>query len=166
MYIKKLKETLDKVDFSNLNKIVDAIQNSKSIAIIGNGGSASTAEHMACDLNLLGYNATSLNSISTITAFANDYDFDEIYMRQIENLKPDVLIAISASGNSPNIIKATSILNIVCMTTIAFCGFDGGQLKSNVDFNIHVPINNYEIVEDIHLIISHMIKCELIKRKQ
>jgi len=166
MYIKKLKETLDKVDFSNLNKIVDAIQNSKSIAIIGNGGSASTAEHMACDLNLLGYNATSLNSISTITAFANDYNFDEIYMRQIDNLKPDLLIAISASGNSPNIIKAVATLIMVGMTTISFTGFNGGQLKDNTDFNIHVPINSYEIVEDIHLIISHMIKCELIKRKQ
>ncbi len=163
MYVDDLKKALDKTDFTNLDEIVDAINRSNLIAIIGNGGSASTAEHMACDLNNLGYNAIPLTTISTITAIANDFGYDEIYSKQIKISEPDLVIAISASGNSPNIIKAIKTAKKMGCITLGLCGFNGGKLKKLADYRIYVPINNYEIVEDIHLIISHMIKCELKK---
>jgi len=156
-YLFSLNYGLYHVNWDMLDKIAEVIKRKHLIAIIGNGGSASTAEHFACDLNNIGYRAVALTSGPILTAFGNDSGFDVSYSKQIENLKPDVIICISASGNSENIISAAKLGKI----TISLTGFNGGKLKQITKYNIHVPIKNYEIVEDIHLTICHMLKCKL-----
>ena len=159
-YLFSLNYGLNHVNWAMLDKIVDVIKKEHLIAIIGNGGSASTAEHFACDLNNIGYRAIALTSGPTITALGNDFGFECIYSKQIENLKPNIIICISASGNS-NDILAVTLNKTLPHKIISFTGFNGGMLKDMSDYNIHVPIKCYEIVEDIHLIICHMLKCKL-----
>ncbi len=160
-YLKLLNQGLKETNFKELDKIAKEINQKDLIAIIGNGGSCATAEHLACDLNNIGYKAIALTSSPTITAIGNDIGFKYIYKKQLLNLKPKILICISATGNSKDIFLPAIIKDK--MKVISFTGFDGGQLKPLSDYNIHVPINNYEIVEDIHLTICHMLKWKLRK---
>jgi D-sedoheptulose 7-phosphate isomerase len=94
-----------------------------------------------------------------ILALANDFGYDEIFKQQLINLaqKDDVLIAISGSGNSPNIIKAVEYAKEIGMKTIGFSGYDGGKLKALADYNVHVESFCMEVCEDIHSVISHFI---------
>lgn len=162
MYIDTLNQTLSKIKFEELNNIVDIIPEEQLIAIIGNGGSASTAEHLANDLSKKGYNAFALTNSTQITMYGNDIGYKNIFSEQVKRLKPKILIAISASGNSNNIIKAVTQAKKQGCIIVGFTGFDGGKLKILSDYNIHVPIKSYEIVEDIHLITSHMLTCKLL----
>ena len=162
MYIKNLKKGLKFIDTAKISLIASYLRYTR-IVIIGNGGSASTAEHMTCDLNSVGCNVIALTTPSTITAIGNDFGYDKVFLKQIENMSPEIIIAISVSGNSPNIVKVAEYAIKENITLIGFTGFNGGKLKEMATLNIHIPINNYEIVEDIHLTISHMIKCEIKK---
>lgn len=147
-------------------KILDiARRKERNIFIIGNGGSASTASHMVCDLakntrtdNLPNMRVFDLTSQPTITAYANDNGYENIFVNQLNGLAKtyDVLIAISASGNSQNIINAVDYANKNILHTISLTGFDGGLLKKITDVNIHIQSNCIEQVEDCHLIINHI----------
>ena len=134
---------------------------------MGNGGSASTASHFVNGLSQgatvegkMRFRAIGLtDNIPNILAYANDLGYENIFVEQLINLlhEGDIVIGISGSGNSKNVIKAIEYANKHRAITIGLTGYDGGELKKIVDYSIHVPCNFMEIVEDIHLAISHLI---------
>lgn len=136
------------------------------IFVCGNGGSASIAEHFSCDhskgvrsVTKLRPNVVSLASnMATITAIGNDLGYEKIFSKQLEfsnASKDDILVAISSSGNSPNIISALERANDSGMVSIAFVGFDGGKAAQLADIVLHVNSFNYGVVEDCHQILMH-----------
>lgn len=173
IYINNLIELLQKIDYEIVDQIIkileEAAHKQSSIYIIGNGGSAATASHMVNDLGaglrrrgLINLDITSLaDNVPVITAIANDIGYENIFYMQLEGLlKPeDLIIAISCSGNSPNIVKAVEYAKNIGSTIIGITGFDGGDLKklSDVNFHIEAPKGEYGLVEDMHMILDHMI---------
>ncbi|HEU4507288.1 MAG TPA: SIS domain-containing protein [Pyrinomonadaceae bacterium] len=138
----------------------------QTIFTMGNGGSATTALHMANDFSnatrgmdsKVAPRAICLNgNISLFSALANDLGYEEVFARQLRNLlhEGDVVIGISASGNSPNCVNGLKYARERGATTVGLLGFDGGIMKSLCDYKIHVPCNDYRLVEDVHLAISH-----------
>lgn len=144
-----------------IDSVIKCIDKEKFIYIIGNGGSASTASHFACDLTTHGYRAISLtDNNAIITRIGNDIGYDDIFLEQLKLYfnKGDVLVAISASGNSANLLKAVEYANQLGIT-VAIVGFDGGELADMCNFVIHTPTDkgDYEGAEDKHLEVCHTI---------
>lgn len=178
-YIKNMNSTIEDLnekqitDFINL--LYDAYRKEKMVFVIGNGGSAANASHLAQDLakgtrkNLdqtLRIKALSLtDNLPFITALGNDDGYDLIFEQQLRTYaKPgDVLICISGSGNSPNIIKAATWAKANGLITVGITGFDGGKLMNLSEYSVHVPLNNMFIAESIHSIIFHYVMIELNK---
>lgn len=173
-YISDLKTVLDQLSRQDLLVIIETLakarQEGKTIYICGNGGSASTANHMVCDLSkntrVEGANrlkVIGLDSIASLTAYANDEGYDRIFAEPILSLvQPgDVLLAISGSGNSPNVLRGVEAARQIGATTIGLTGFQGGQLKELVDICLVVPYNSLEQIEDVHLIINHILTISL-----
>lgn len=172
-YIKNLTRLLENTNKKIISAIVNALEETtksdSKIYILGNGGSAATASHMVNDLGaglkrrkIRDFRFISLaDNTSVCTALANDVGYENIFYIQLHDLiKPnDVLIAISCSGNSPNIIKASEYAKNVGAKIIGFTGFDGGRLKDLSDINFHVdtPKGEYGLVEDVHMILNHLI---------
>lgn len=177
-YLEELKFCINEIDVNEIKEIVDfimlAYENDKQIFIIGNGGSASTSSHFACDLgkgvNVEGkkrFKVFSLtDNIALISAIGNDISYDDIFSEQLKNHinEDDIVIAISASGNSKNIVKAIDIAKENKAKIIGLSGFYGGYVKENSDFNLHINSFNYGIVEDLHLSFDHMISQEIKRR--
>jgi len=178
-YILNFKIALNTLDLSQVDRVSDLLltkrQNQNSIYIAGNGGSAALAEHMSTDL-MFG-TQTSLPSLKTfclssnsasITATGNDVSFESIFSRQIHHLgmKGDLLVVISASGNSIDLVNAVNEAKELGMETLGILGFDGGKLLDLVDHAIHVKtsVGAYGISEDLHLMINHLL-VENIKEK-
>lgn len=171
-YLDSLVSTINALDKNEIveliNLIFETYQNDKQIFIFGNGGSASTASHFACDLSKgvsYGKNkkikAIALtDNIPIITAYSNDVSYDDIFSEQLKNfLNPgDLVIAISGSGNSKNIIKAVEYANSRGITTIGLTGYDGGKLKKIAKFSVNTNVNDMGIAEDIHLSLCHIVK--------
>lgn len=170
MYLHELLMNMDKEKVENAVKCIYAArQCGATIFFAGNGGSAATASHFAQDLAEIGKKAKAENfrslsltdNVSFITALGNDYGYSTVFTGQMMNLfrKGDVLVAISASGNSPNVVEAAKMANDMGGTTIGFAGFDGGLLAQLCDHVIHIKTNGgeYGPVEDIHLILDHII---------
>ncbi len=138
-----------------------------SVFIVGNDGSASTASHMAADLakntiapNMTRFRVMSLNdNMSLLTALANDNGYENVFREQLVNLiKPsDVLIAISASGNSPNVVSAVKYAKSRQAQTVGLLGFDGGEAFRLVDHPILVKSEDYGVIEDAHLVLNHIL---------
>ncbi len=151
--------------------ITKAFQNGKAVYFAGNGGSAADAQHLAAefsgrfykDRKALPSDALHCNS-SYITAVANDYSYDVIYARLLEGLaKPgDVLVGISTSGNSGNIVKAFEMAKNIGVTTIGFTGQKGGTMKELGDYLINVPSNTTPRIQEAHILVGHII-CELVE---
>ena len=170
-YISSLVTSIEKSNFKNLSKasdlILKTIERKKTIYVCGNGGSAAISNHYICDyMKFLRQNSKlrpriiSLSSrLKTITAIANDINYDQIFKYQAESLfnHNDLLIAISSSGNSPNIREVVKYSKKKKVKVIGFCGFKGGYLKRNSDIAVHVPINNYGVSEDANHILMHVI---------
>jgi len=169
-YTKKLITLLKDIDTDAISKIVDAFENTKGkIYIIGNGGSAATASHMVNDLGIglkrrgiRSFDVESLNDNTPVcTAISNDIGYDNVFYMQLKDriTSKDILIAISCSGNSENVIKAVKYAKKQKSTIIGVTGFDGGKLKKKSDINFHVPTsqNEYGLVEDMHMILDHII---------
>lgn len=169
-YLESVMMTLQKMDIESIYKMINLfIEKSsclRTIYVFGNGGSAATALHMQNDFNnetlsIIGkkFNIVSLsNNVSLLTSIANDFSYKDVFFKQIEGRlnKHDLIIAISGSGNSKNVIKAVEYAKEQDVKIISFTGFDGGILKKISDVNIHVPIDNMQITEDLHLIVSHL----------
>jgi len=148
-----------------IEQIVNVLDKTHYIYLIGNGGSASTCSHFANDLTKYGYKAISLtDNAAIITRIANDISYEDIFKEQLKVLFAygDVLIAISASGNSPNLLKAVEYANTLGLT-IALVGFDGGQLSKMCKVVVHTPteIGEYEKAENLHLEACHAVAVRL-----
>ena len=153
--------------------IIEAYKQGRKLLLCGNGGSAADAQHIAAELvgrfkkERRGLPAIALTTDTSImTAVANDYWYDLLFARQVEALgdKGDVLIGISTSGNSVNIIRAVETANFKGLRTIGFLGSDGGKLKDLVEFPLIVPSQDSDRVQEIHILIGHII-CHLIDSK-
>ena len=166
----RLMSGLDLTAIEQAGELLDqASQNGSTIYTAGNGGSAATALHIAADLSWgrrMGDQnrpkAISLAANSPImTALANDVSFDDVFTEQMISLfrRGDLLIVISASGNSENVLRAAEFAKTHGGSTIAMSGFDGGKLNGACDVNIHVPTPSraYELVEDVHHSVCHML---------
>lgn len=166
--LEKVMETIPLDKFEEiLNIMLDAYEAEHSIFTMGNGGSGSTASHFACDINKgvssgfeKRFKVICLNdNIPTMLAYANDSSYEDIFVEQLKNfLRPgDVVIGISGSGHSKNVIKAVEYANENAAVSVAFTGFDGGKLAKIAKTSIVVGANDMQKVEDIHLIMTHMI---------
>jgi D-sedoheptulose 7-phosphate isomerase len=170
-YLDDLKGIINSIDHRSLEKTIEIIkkarQEDKRIFVFGNGGSAATANHFAADF---GKNAVKgdanrfkiislSNNISSITACGNDIGFETVFEEQLKNLMHDgdLVICISASGNSPNIVRAVEYVRKRGGTIIGITGFDGGKLGKMSDININIASDSYEQIEDMHLVITHII---------
>ena len=172
-YMGYLHEVALKTKISDLNKIIDVFietyNQNGTLYFIGNGGSAATASHFAEDLAEVGrkcktklFKCLSLtDNVPYITAVGNDYGYSKIFVKQLEGLftEKDVLISITASGNSPNIIQAIEYVKTIGGTTIGFLGFDGGRASKICDMAIVADTNKgeYGPAEDMHMILVHLI---------
>lgn len=168
-YTSQLHFALSSVDSLQYNLAVhtleDAIVNNKQIFVCGNGGSAAISEHFTCDHSKGINNCTSLfprvislvSNMSLITAIANDVSYNDIFKNQLLHLgnKGDVLVTISSSGKSKNILSVLEAADKLNMFTIALVGFDGGPAKQLADITLHIKESNYGIVEDAHQALMH-----------
>ncbi len=171
IYVNDLHQTLDDIPLQSVQQMVDVLLDArlsdKQVFVMGNGGSATTASHFVADLSkntrvagLPHFKVVGLtDNIASITAYANDEGYDKIFVQQLSGLMNpgDIVIAISASGNSPNVLRAVEYANCHGAYTIGLTGFTGGELGPMVKLHIHVPSNRIEQVEDIHLMIEHMV---------
>jgi len=168
-YLERLKRSIDLIpveDLSNLmNLLINARNEGNQILIMGNGGSAATASHIVGDFNKgLSYNKSKrfkficLNdNVPTMLACGNDISFDDIFIEPLKNYlnEGDLVIGISGSGNSKNVIKAFEYANNNKAITIALTGYDGGKLKKLAKYNVHIPVNDMQITEDLHMVLDH-----------
>ncbi len=175
-YLRKLIDTLEVLDHQEIEKVIDIIASTintdRTIFLFGNGGSASTASHIASDLNkgtrtdkqILRAMALTDN-LAVIMAYANDMHYDDVFIEQLKNFmkSDDVVVGISGSGNSKNVIKAIEHANKEGAITIGITGYNGGKLKQISAFSINANVDDMEMSEDVHLIISHIIKRALMK---
>jgi len=177
-YLEYLKSVLSSIDNSEIGRFIETLLEARSrgaaIYFIGNGGSAATASHFANDLSIgtndydLPFRAISLvDNIPIITAISNDFGYDEIFVRQLQILgkKGDVLVGISASGNSINLIKAFDYALKEGIKTIAITAFDGGKMKILAEEGIHVPTEpkEYGPAEDAHMVLDHLVGAYLMR---
>lgn len=165
----QLTANISAVEFQKaVDILTDMYKKDKQVFIIGNGGSAGTANHFVCDfgknaVQKKGQRRFRIISLSDnpekITAFGNDVAFEEIFSQQLENLMNDgdALIVVSSSGTSPDLIKACEFAKGKNAKIIGLTGFSGGKVKPFADANLIVPVESYEQIEDVHLIILHMI---------
>lgn len=178
-YLEDLKRITSQLDVRPIadfaHVLLEASKRGSNIFFIGNGGSAATASHFANDIAFghhssltSPFRAVSLtDNVAIVTAVANDFGYDEVFIQQlkVQMVPGDVVVAISASGNSPNVLHAIEFANENDGITVALTGFDGGQLKKIANINVHIPTakGNYGHVEDIHMIIDHLISAYILE---
>jgi len=179
-YTQSLITLLQNIDKNSIEQIVDILEQSvktnSNIYIIGNGGSAATASHMVNDLgvglkrrDIRSFNIISLaDNTPVCSAIANDIGYENIFYMQLKDtIRPtDTLMAISCSGNSPNILKAVTYAKDIGSKIVGLTGFDGGKLKNLSDISFHIDTKNgeYGLVEDMHMILDHIIYSDYISQ--
>ena len=156
-----------------VHAITHAFKQGNAVYFAGNGGSAADAQHLAAefsgrfykDRKALPADALHCNT-SYLTAVANDYDYDSVYSRLVDGAMKagDILIGISTSGNSKNIVKAFEVANGKNITTISLTGYDGGKLNDISDYILKVPSNDTPRIQESHILLGHII-CELVENK-
>lgn len=172
-YLKRLKRGVGEIKPSEVlalgNELVQARKRGSTILLAGNGGSAATVNHFAVDW-MLGTEIENpslrvislAESVSSVTATGNDKAFEQVFSRQVERLgvAGDVIVLVSASGNSPNLLKAAEVAKGIGIRVVGITGFAGGKLRNVSDVSIHVPtdIGDYGVAEDLHLAVGHIIK--------
>lgn len=167
---KNLDETFEKKISKSASKIMDSFNNGGILYLFGNGGSASDSQHIAAEFSgrfvkeRIGLPAISLNTdTSALTAIGNDYGYENVFSRQVEALvkRNDVVIGISTSGNSPNIINGINKANDIGAYTITLTGKDGGKLKRISSLNINIDSNTTARIQEAHIFAGHLI-CTII----
>ena len=170
-YFAYLKEIFDKIDLLEIKLFIDVLlsarENGAMIIFVGNGGSAATASHFVNDL-AFGTNEyekpfrvmSITDNVSVLTALGNDYGYDDIFVRQLKIYakKGDVLVGISASGNSQNLINAFKYASTTGIKTVALTAFDGGKIREIADQGVHIPTGKKEYgpAEDLHMVLDHL----------
>lgn len=174
-YLSELFNLLDRTAVAEfIETLLAARERGAQIIFIGNGGSAATASHFANDIAIgtrsrkKSFRAISLaDNTPVMTAIANDYGYDEIFAKllAVHMLPGDVVVAISASGNSPNVVKAVEYANANGAVTVALTGFDGGKLRRDASLSVHIPTNKgeYGPTEDLHMVLDHVIGAYLME---
>lgn len=172
-YVAELLGKIDPAPIADFIRLAERIRREdKTLFFLGNGGSAATASHFANDLSVglrsdppLRAHALTDN-VAVMTALANDEGYDRIFLDQLKvHLRTrDAVVAISASGNSPNVIQAVDYAKAQGAEVVGITGFDGGGLKKRADIDIHVPCprGEYGPVEDIHMVVDHLVHAYLI----
>lgn len=169
-YTKTFRDCLATVDRLQIDSALEALklahQNGNRVFIAGNGGSSSIADHLECDFQkgCMTHETFQTRSLVTnvplLTAIANDKNFKDVFSFQLKMMKakePDIVILISSSGNSPNIVDAAEFAKDAGCLLIGMTGFDGGRLKELADIKLHVPFANYGLVEDAHQALMHVL---------
>lgn len=169
-YIAQLQGTLDLLPLESIFDVIQLLHEARlseqQVFVLGNGGSAATASHIVCDLakntkteRVPHFRIFEISDNTAVfSAYANDDGYENAFAHHLENfVRPnDVVIGISTSGNSPNVLRAIELGNLVGAQTISFTGFDGGELRPLSKMNVHIPSSWIEQVEDIHLILGHI----------
>ena len=170
-YLSAMRQNLAQLPAAEIRRMVDRLEEARAhggqVFLFGNGGSASTASHLAVDLAKVTIapgkprlKAIALtDNIAVISAWANDLSYDEVFSQQLQtHLQPgDVAIGISTSGRSPNVLNALRLARSMGATTIGLTGCDGGQMNGLVDLCIKVPDNRTGRIEDVHLMLGHIV---------
>ena len=170
-YKSKLLAALDTIDTTKVDQAIEAFRKARDedrqIFVFGNGGSAATANHFACDIvkgasygREKRFKIMALSEqVPTMTAYSNDVGYDVIFLEQLRNFaRPgDIVMALSGSGNSPNVVRAIEHANEIGCYTIGLSGCDGGKLGEMAKLNVHVADHHMGRAEDGHMIICHMI---------
>ena len=177
-YRTSVLDTISQIDTACVEQAIrwfeDARASARRLFVCGNGGSASTASHFACDIvKGASFNREArfrimalTDSLPTITAYSNDIGYDFVFVEQLRNFaqQGDVVMCISGSGNSPNVLRAIEYANSIGCKTIALTGRDGGKLGPMAQLNIQVPVPHMGRIEDAHMIICHMIAYSFMDR--
>lgn len=168
-YFEREKRVLDSIDKASLSELMNVLEQARldgrQIFIMGNGGSGATASHYCCDFNKgisihkdKRYRMICLNdNIPTMMAYANDMAYDEVFVGPLQNFynEGDVVIGISGSGNSGNVVRAMEWAKAHGAVTIALTGYNGGKLKQIAEYGVHVPVDDMQITEDLHMTLDH-----------
>lgn len=177
-YLAYLAEVLQGIEVGDIERftktLLDARERGATVFFIGNGGSAATASHFANDISIGTYSyekpfrvMSLTDNQAIITAIGNDFGYQDIFVRQLKVLgKPgDVVVGISASGNSPNLLAAFEYAKTASIRTVAITAFDGGKLKPMADEGIHVPTapKEYGPAEDAHMVLDHLVGAYLMR---
>jgi D-sedoheptulose 7-phosphate isomerase len=176
-YKDDLLNAINRIDLDKVEKATSWLREARDtdhhIFTCGNGGSASTASHFVCDIvkgasyqREKRFRILALtDSLPTLTAYSNDVNYEAVFVEQLKNFahSGDVLIAISGSGNSPNVLRAVEYARSIGCKTIGLTGRDGGKLGQAAELNIQVPVQHMGRIEDAHLIVCHMMAYELME---
>ncbi len=177
-YIQYVSDVIQSISLDEIQGFIEVLLKARNegscIYFIGNGGSAATASHFVNDISIgtnsknKPFRALSLcDNQAVITAIANDSGYKEVFSQQLEVLlkKGDVVVAISASGNSENILRAMSVAKQKHATTVGLTGFDGGKLRELADITVHVPTGDKEYgpAEDAHMVLDHLVSAYLMR---
>ena len=179
-YLDWTREICNQIEPSEVQQLIEVLmearKNRNSIFVVGNGGSAATASHLSMDLGKGTLRDTDdhprfrINSLTDnlpyVTAWANDFDYTKVFEQQLRNLgsSGDIVIGISASGNSANVLRAIEYAEDAGMITVGMTGFSGGELKKIVDHSVHVSVDDYGMAENMHMIIVHIIITQITAR--
>jgi len=170
-YIEQHNLVIEKLDCQEIEKAVllikETIQRGGRVAVCGNGGSAVAASHYITDWNKMVYTHTMLrfngiclsDNVGLITAYSNDLSYEEVFSEQVKNLlyEGDLLITLSGSGNSENVVKATNVANEMKVNTLTICGYDGGRLKQVSKNSVWIRSNDMQLCEDAQTVFGHMV---------
>ena len=170
-YLRRLSTTLEQLDRSQIDNAIDVIarawESGKQIITLGNGGSSLTALHFVNDWNKSIYMATGapfrgrslVDNVGLLMAYANDTCFEDIFIEQLKNiLQPgDLVLAISGSGNSENVVRAVQYANDNDAVTLGLCGYRGGKLKELAQHVVWADVDDMQLAEDVHAIFGHMV---------
>jgi D-sedoheptulose 7-phosphate isomerase len=174
-YLEKLERTLNALNRDHIDQAIglisDAWLNGRQIITLGNGGSSLTALHLINDWNKSVYLATNkpfrgrslVDNVGLIMSYANDISFQDVFAEQLKNLlEPgDLVIAISGSGNSENVIRAVQYANDHGAVTLGLCGYSGGRLKDMAHYHVWAAVNDMQLAEDVHAIFGHIVMQKL-----
>ena len=179
-YASQVQDALEQVPASALDDayrvITTAVNENRRVFVAGNGGSAAIADHLCCDWTKGCHNPelaplrthSLASNVAMLTAIANDFGYDAVFSRQLEMLGSagDVLLLISSSGNSPNIVAAVDTAKAMGIVTVGLTGFSGGVLAARADVSLHVPYENYGLVEDCHQMLMHTFGQLFVRRRE
>lgn len=168
-YFEKEKAVLDAICKDDLNTLMNVLmqarEDGRNIFIMGNGGSAATASHYVCDFNKgISYGKEKMfkficlnDNVPTMMAYANDMSYEDVFAGPLKNfMQPgDIVIGISGSGNSENVVRAIKYANENGGVSVGITGYSGGKVKQMSKYNVHVPVDDMQIAEDLHMVLDH-----------